>query len=47
MKGLEWINLTGTHVTEGGVKKLQAALPNCEIYWDDPTVILETNLDQN
>jgi hypothetical protein len=29
---LRYVNLTGTNVTNEGVKNLQAALPNCEIY---------------
>ncbi len=28
---LNWLGLHGTRVTEAGVKKLQRALPNCEI----------------
>jgi hypothetical protein len=27
-----YVNLTGTPVTDAGIEKLQAALPNCKIY---------------
>ena len=30
---LQWLDLTGTKVTAEGVKKLQQALPHCEIDW--------------
>jgi len=32
LTGLTQLNLGGTQVTDGGVAKLQKALPNCEIY---------------
>lgn len=34
---LQLLNLTGTEVTAEGVKKLQQALPHCEIDWTPPT----------
>ena len=32
-KGLEWICIEETNVTEIGVKKLHFKFPNCEIFW--------------
>jgi hypothetical protein len=34
---LEDLHLAGTQVTDEGVKKLQQALPNCQIDWNPPT----------
>jgi len=34
---LEWLGIENTKVTAEGVKKLQKALPKCEIYWPPPT----------
>ena len=31
LRNLRLLFLTGTHVTENGVRKLQSALPNCQI----------------
>jgi hypothetical protein len=31
LKSLQWLNLRGTQVTAAGVKKLQEALPGCQI----------------
>ncbi|MBP90726.1 MAG: hypothetical protein CMJ64_29115 [Planctomycetaceae bacterium] len=33
---LEYVDLQGTQVTAAGVAKLQKALPDCDIKWDDP-----------
>ena len=33
MKELRYLGLTGTNVTDKGVKELQAALPDCKIEW--------------
>lgn len=35
IKSLQKLGLQGTSVTEAGVNKLQAAIPNCFIYWRD------------
>lgn len=37
-KYLKSLVARGTKVTAGGVATLQKALPDCKIYWDDPTV---------
>lgn len=40
LKGLSQLKcllLDDTKVTDAGVKKLQQALPKCEIYWNPPT----------
>jgi hypothetical protein len=34
---LQNLNLSGTKVTVEGVRKLQQAIPRCQIDWDDPT----------
>jgi len=33
LTSLKTLTLGGTQVTDAGVKELQAALPNCSIYW--------------
>ena len=33
---LRILNANGTKLTADGVKKLKAALPNCNIEWDEP-----------
>jgi len=33
LANLEYLSIVGTDVTDEGVKKLQQALPNCEIYY--------------
>ncbi len=35
IKPLQMLGLEGTCVTKTGVEKLRAALPNCEIEWDE------------
>lgn len=37
LRHLYWLYLRDTKVTVEGVKRLQQALPNCEIEWDPPT----------
>jgi hypothetical protein len=37
LKDLEVVDLSGTLVTEQGVKKLQQALPKCKVYWQPST----------
>ena len=36
MARLRYVSLDGTNVTNEGVKKLQQALPNCDIVWSPP-----------
>ena len=36
LPNLALLDIRGTKVTEAGVAKLKAALPNCEIDWDEP-----------
>ncbi len=36
LKKLKRLDARNTKVTAAGVAKLQQALPNCKIYWDDP-----------
>jgi hypothetical protein len=31
LKGLQWLGLVGTQVTDAGVAELQKALPGCKI----------------
>jgi len=41
------VDVTGTHVTEEGIRELRNALPNCEIYWDGEPNPLTPLQDQN
>jgi len=37
LRTLEWLELSGTQLTEQGIEELRKALPNCRIDWSRPT----------
>lgn len=44
MKQLTNLSIQGTRITEAGFKRLKAALPKCNVGWEDPTQAILTRL---
>jgi serine/threonine protein kinase/Leucine-rich repeat (LRR) protein len=46
MTGLKLLNVRETKMTADGVKQLRAALPGCQVFWDDPKAGAGADLDR-